>query len=268
MTGRHGRLRPRRLVGAAAFVLGALVALPAAADERNDGAGYRDNTDEVRFDDEFDENEYQVVGRIRTVGIPKFVLDAFWDRHSGNWTGGQANLGYGVEFVWRKVDAFEMSIAGEYANLRMPGDWWLQKGDPNSAAEYTEFELGLASLVFSGYWYWDVTQWFSPYVGGGVGLGLVLGEVTNFDPNTDSACHNELGASGGGGFGGERCFREGGEPDTAQMNREIEDEIWPVAPVVNVTTGARFNIGEHGVAKLEFGFYDYLYAGLSVGGQW
>lgn len=268
MTRRSGRLRSRLLVGVAAFVLALSAAATAAADQRDDETGYRDNTEDVRFEDDTSKNEYQVVGRFRGVGLPGFALDAIWERHSGNWTGGQSNFAYGLEFVWRKVGAFEMSVAAEYANLRMPEDWWLQNGDPTSAAELTRFDLGLASLVFSGYWYWDVAPWFSPYLGGGLGPGIVLGNLTYFDPNNESSCQNDLGSSGGGGFGGDPCFRDGGEPNTDQMTREVEDEIWPVVPVVNLTTGARFNIMEHGVVKLEFGFYDYLYAGISAGGQW
>jgi len=223
-----------------------------------------------------DDNEYQIVGRFRTVGIPNFLLNAFYDQHSANWRNGHSNFGYGMEFVWRKVGAFEMSVAAEYADLSMPADWWRESGKSADKADWVEFDMKLASLVFSGYWYWDVTQWFAPYVGGGLGLAMVLNDVQKYNPTKDRSCRGSLGSSGGAqpgdsgsGFGGEQCFNDDGEPADEQFDSpEIEDRIWPVAPMVNITGGARFNIGDHGVVKLELGFYDYLFAGLSAGAQW
>lgn len=234
-------------------------------------AQYVDNTEDVRVS-EGSENAYQVVGRFRTVGIPNFLLNTFYDRHSANWRDGQKNFAYGLEFVWRKIGAFELSVAAEYANLRMPQAWWKEADKADSAADYVDFDLGLASLVFSGYWYWDVQKWFSPYVGGGLGLGMVLGDVTKYDPEQNSGCRASLEGGGGSGdrFGGDPCYADG-EVDYENDNkfeREIEDDVWPVAPVVNVTGGTRFNIGRNGVVKLEVGFYDYLFAGISAGAQW
>lgn len=222
-----------------------------------------------------DDNEYQIVGRFRTVGVPNFLLNPFYDQHSANWRNGQTNFGYGLEFVWRKVGAFEMTVAAEYADLSMPADFWLESGKASTKADWVEFKLGVASLVFSGYWYWDVTQWFSPYVGGGLGLGMVLGDVTKFNPRRGTPCRGSLGSDGaepgesGSGLAGDQCFDDSGQPDKSQFDDpEIEGRIWPVAPMVNITGGARFNIGDHGVVKLELGFYDYLFAGISAGAQW
>ncbi|MFB6352126.1 MAG: hypothetical protein ABEN55_11745 [Bradymonadaceae bacterium] len=217
------------------------------------------------------DDEFQVVGRFRTVGVPNFLLNAFYDQHSANWSNGQTNFGYGLEFVWRKVGAFEVSVAAEYADLSMPGNFWLESGKAARKADWVEFNLGLASLVFSGYWYWDVTQWFSPYVGGGLGLAMVLGEVTKYNPK--GRCESDVNGAEpgqfGGGFESDSCFDSNGQVDKSQFEApEIEDRLWPVAPMVSVTGGARFNIGDHGVVKLELGFYDYLFAGLSAGAQW
>lgn len=228
----------------------------------------QEQTEDVRIGESSD-NEYQIVGRTRAVGIPNFMLGAFYDQHSANWRDGQTNFGYGLEFVYRKVDAFELSAAVEYADLSMPEDMWLEAGKRDRKADRVQFDMGLASLVFSGYYYWDVTQWFSPYVGGGLGAAMVLGDVTKFDPV--GSCRGGIGTGGapGGGFGGEQCYNDDGSFDDSQFeDGEVEDRIPAVVPMVNVTTGTRFNIGEHGVVKLEFGFYNYLFAGLSAGAQW
>jgi len=232
---------------------------------------YVDDTEDVRFE-EGSENAYQVVGRFRAVGIPNFLLDAFYDRHSANWRDGQTNFAYGVEFLWRKIDAFELSVAAEFANLGMPRDWWIESGKADTAADFVDVDGGLASLVFSGYWYWDVEPWFAPYVGGGLGLGVIVGDVTKFDPRRNSGCRESLSNDprSGSRFGGGPCYREGRVDfrNDEQFEREIEDGVPPVVPVVNATGGARFNIGRNGVVKLEVGFYDYVFAGLSAGAQW
>jgi opacity protein-like surface antigen len=249
-------------LGSLVLVVGLLgMASPVAAQER---------TESVRIDETTD-NVYQIVGRTRAVGIPNFMLGAFYDQHSANWRDGQTNFGYGLEFVYRKVDAFEVSAAVEYADLSMPEDMWLEAGKRADKADRIQFDMGLASLVFSGYYYWDVTQWFSPYVGGGLGAAMVLGDVTKFSPRRESNCRDSIGPGGGpgGGFGSEQCYNDDGSFDDSQFeDGEVEDRIPAVVPMVNVTTGTRFNIGKHGVVKLEFGFYNYLFAGLSAGAQW
>ncbi len=241
--------------------LGAMVPSAAAQGSGNDAP--------VTFEDASDDNDYQIVGRFRTVGVPNFLLGAFYDEHSANWRDGETNFGYGLEFVWRKVGAFEMSAAVEYADLAMPKEMWLEAGKDAEKADLVEFNLGLASLVFSGYYYWDVTHWFAPYVGGGLGAAMVLGDVTKFNPQDD--CRASIGSGGGpgGGFGGEECRNDDGNFDDGEFEPgEVEDRIPTVIPMVNITTGTRFNIGEHGVVKMEFGFYNYLYGGLSAGVQW
>ncbi|MFB6265353.1 MAG: hypothetical protein ABEL76_17270 [Bradymonadaceae bacterium] len=249
--------------------LAVLVALAGVAAPDSASAQYVDETDDMRFEDEFDKNEFHVVGRVRAIGIPNFFLDAAFDKHSAHWRNGQPNFAYGAEFVWRKAGAFELSVAAEYADLGMPSDWWLEKGENDRAADYIDFDLGMASLVFSGYWFWDVNHWFSPYVGGGLGLGVLFNNVERFEPKPRSNCKRNLGEPGGG-FGGDACFSGGQNPRKSDefQKPDPEDDIWPVAPVINITGGARFNIKEHGVIKVEVGFYDYVFAGISGGARW
>lgn len=246
------------LAALAAWLLVGLAPAPASAQ-------YVDTKDDERFEDEFDDNEYHVVGRVRTVGIFNPLLGIGFDRHAANWTDGP-NLSYGLEFVWRKVDAFELSIAAEYADLSMPSEFWLEDGDPNSAADHVDFPLSMASLTFSGYWYWPVSDVFQPYVGGGLGLGVTLGDVMKYNPADGTMCNQQVS---GGNFEAPSCFNDNGARiDSQFQSGEAEDRIWPVVPVVNATAGARFNIHRNGIVKLEFGFYDYLYAGLSAGARW
>ncbi|QDG52480.1 hypothetical protein FIV42_17570 [Persicimonas caeni] len=246
-----------------AVLAAVMVATPSDA-----SAQYVDRDDEVRFDEEFDKNEYLVAPRMRAIVVPDFMLDIWYDEHASHWDG-QANMAYGLEFVWRKVDAFEMSTAIEYADLSMPSGFWKESGDNPAEADFTEVDMQLLSAVVSGYWYWDVQEWFAPYVGGGVGAGIVLGDIVRYDPVDGSTCQGELG--GANGYAPNSCFGDDGQPDPSQIDqnsRKVEDDVPAVIPMINLTGGMRFNIGKYGVAKLEVGFYDYFFAGASLGAQW
>lgn len=235
---------------------------------REASAQYVDRDDNVRFDDEFDQNEFLVAPRIRAILVPDWMLDIWYDHHESQWDG-KSNLAYGLEFVWRKVDAYEISTAIEYADLSMPSGFWQESGDSPSQSDYTEVDLKLLSAVVSGYWYWDVQKWFSPYVGGGIGVGVPIGDIVRYDPVAGSSCESGLGGSSG--FAPNSCFKDNGDPDPSAIDlssRNVEDSVPVAVPVINLSGGARFNIGKYGVAKLELGFYDYFFVGLSAGGQW
>ena len=243
------------------LVAAIVVALPSVA-----AAQHGDVSDEVRFEEELNPNEFMFTFHTRAVKIPDFMLGIFFDEHASNWSDGQRNLSYGGEFVWRRGNDFELGMALDYADLSMPEAFWKEDGEAAASADWTEIDIQVFSVVFSAYWFWDVQPWLTPFLGGGIGPGFVLGEVGRFEPRSDSDCERGLG--GGESFAPETCFGEGGEPDEDQFNdRQIEDGVPSVVPMVNLTAGVRFNIANYGVLKLETGIYPYLFAGVGVGAQ-
>ncbi len=225
-------------------------------------AQYVDPDHNVRFKSE--KNQFLVAPRIRAITVPGWLLDFWYQHHASHWDG-RSNLAYGLEFVWRKVGDYEVSTALDYADLSMPSGLWQESGSNPASPDFTEVNLKLLSLVVSGYWYWDVQKWFSPYVGGGIGAGLVMGDIVRYDPVGGSGCTLS------NGFAPNQCFGPNGDPNPDAVDlssRRVEGSIPPVVPVINLSGGMRFNIGKYGVAKLEVGFYDYFFAGLSLGGQW
>ena len=248
-------------------VVGAVLLLPSLASGQ-----HGDVSDEVRFQDELNPNEFMITGRVRAVRIPDFALNIFWDEHASHWSEGQRNMSYGGEFVWRRGNDFELGVAFDYADLSMPGAFWKEDGENAGAAEYTEIDMQIYSIVFSAYWFWDVQPWFTPYLGGGIGPGFIGGDVVRYDPQPNSACESGLG--GDEYFAPrEECFVDGdpnaGPRDDAidESSRDVEDEVPPVVPMINLTAGLRFNIADYGVLKLETGIYPYLFAGLGFGAQ-
>jgi hypothetical protein len=122
----------------AAFVLvGWIVALPTSS-RANDLA----SNIEYQRDD-----ESQIVGRVRVVGVPNVALGAMYDYHASSWQDGEPSLAYGVEFLWRKVDAFELSAALEYADLGMTGSYWKRSDAKAIGSDWVEFDLAMASAA-------------------------------------------------------------------------------------------------------------------------
>lgn len=226
-----------------------------------------DGDNQISFDIE-KKNEFYIAPRMRAIIVPDWLLGQFYDEHASHWDDGP-NFAYGLEFVWRKIGAYEISTAIEYADLSMPNKFWLENGDPANKADYTEVDLQLLSVVVSGYWYWDAQEWLSPYVGGGIGAGIVMGDIVRYDAKSGSSCEASLGGSDG--FASNDCFGPDGEPNPDAIDiasRKVEDSVPPVIPVINITGGLRFNMGEYAIAKIEVGFYDYFFGGVSLGGQW
>lgn len=247
-----------RSVVAAAFL--AMVLLPAVASAQHGVS------DQVRFEEDLDRNEFMVTARARAVMVPDFLLGIWFDEHGSHWSDGHYNMSYGGEFVWRRGTDFELGLGIDHADLTMADAFWLEAGDDAQGADWTEVDMRILSFVFSAYWFWDVEPWFTPYFGGGVGLGMVLGDVVRYEPRDGTACRSNLGDDVR--FAPAECFTADGEPDENQFeDPEPEEEIWPAYPMIHLSGGMRFNIHDHGVVKLEAGVYPYLFAGLQLGGQ-
>lgn len=234
-----------------------LLASPAAF------AQYIDHDDRARFESELAQDEFMAVARFRAIMVPPFALGLFFDEHANNWENGNTNFAYGVEFSWRRSTDFEIGLAIDYADLSMAGQFWLASDDPPEDADWTVVDASLLSVVISSYWFWNINEWFTPYVGGGIGPGFIIGDVLKYNPRVGSPCRQS------GVFNPPGCLDENGQPDlAAHFDPAEKEDIPPILPVINVVGGARFNIQKHGVLKLELGFQNYLFAGISAGGQW
>jgi opacity protein-like surface antigen len=225
-------------------------------------AQYVDRDDEARFESELNKDEFMMVARFRAITVPGFMLGLFFDEHANNWDD-QANFAYGAEFSWRRDEDFEIGFALDYADLTMPSQFWLSSGDQPEDGDWTVVDAKLMSLVITSYWFWNPKPWLSPYVGGGIGAGLMLGDVLKYNPKPGSPCRQP------GVLGPPSCYSQNGEPDlAADFDAPVKEDIPPVIPVINIVGGVRFNIKKHGVIKLELGFQDYAFAGIAAGGQW
>lgn len=253
-----------RIPGFLATLL-ALATLPAFASAQS-----RDDlTESVRSEDARTPNAFMLTARMRAVAFPDLFLGLFFDEHASHWSRGQRNFSYGGEFVWRRGLDLELGLAIDYADLTMPEDFWLEAGDGAQSADWTEIDMQLLSVVFSAYWFWNVQPWLTPYLGGGIGPGFLLGDVVRYEPNRQSGCYSDLGYGNGDlGFTDPNCLRPDGQPSENAVdydNPNIDDRIPSVVPIIHLSAGLRFNLDDYAVLKLEAGFYTYLFAGASLG---
>ncbi len=224
-------------------------------------AQYVDQKDPMRFESESKKTEWSVSGHFRFITLPDFILGAIYDEHSSSWSDGP-NLAYGGGFIFRKKDNYELAFIVDYADLRMEQGLWRESGDDNIETYWTDFDLQILSFVIASYFIWDVNEWFSPYVGGGIGPGFTLGAITKYQVNQTGTCYTQ------GQYAPDGCVTDG-EADLAGGFQEAEEEDIPfVIPVLNAAGGARFTIEKHASVKLELGFNNYFYAGINLGGQW
>ena len=215
--------------------------------------------------------QFEATFRVRAIHVPSFVLDTWFDQHANTWDEG-ANMSYGAEIAWRNLaSGYQLGLAVDWADLSMQGAFWKEEGEPDSAAKYTEVDMQVLSLTLSSAWYFDVLPWFSPYVGAGIGAGLVLGDIVKFRARQGSACRQQVSQNPDGTLRPPDCFDADGNPREDQINfddPENEEDFLPVLPMVQAMAGARFNIEHYGVLKVELGIHDYVYAALSFGVQW
>ncbi|MEM1008670.1 MAG: hypothetical protein AAGJ35_06655, partial [Myxococcota bacterium] len=116
--------------------------------------------------------------------IPEwFLTGLFFDEGVG-----VINGGFSVEFILRATDTFEYGFGVGWYNLRFAEGLdkdgqpiphiFLNKGNPPSEREFVENELSYIALDVRFIKHFPLHKHMSFFVGGGIGLGIVLGYLT------------------------------------------------------------------------------------------
>lgn len=186
--------------------------------------------------------------RLRRVHIPKGLIELFVDTAPA----GAAHTGIGADFVRRK-GSFEFNVGFEWESLSIEDGVWIDKGDtiPADEADFLEFDgFGWVTFDASFVWSTPVHEKVRIRYGAGVGLGIVLGEILR----TDYACTSSDVDS---------CTLRTNPP--AENNKEPEDDIPPVFPVINVLAGVQIRPVPNMAINLEAGLRTAPYFGTTIG---
>jgi hypothetical protein len=258
----------RRLVMAtfiAALATGLAVAAPPLRAEANVGVGVPAPADVV--------TRYGVGVRMpRWVSVPGWLLDLFTEENEPLST----FKSFGVEFFGRR-DNYDIVVGLTYQNMSPPDGNWLGKNrDATFDTDLVQMRsLALLGLDASIFYRQPFTRNVGAHWGAGLGLAKVLGQVlrtsnancTAANAGNERACRPRFCPPQG-------CTEEmlkaseSGTDGGPDFPARFQDPDIPGAfPILHINVGLDFRLPEEAPgleARLETGFYDGFFAGMSL----
>ncbi len=178
----------------------------------------------------------------RWVSIPDFALSPFFQTFQPY---DNIAVGLGVEFG--TANDYLWVVELDWTPLIPKSGNWLADGDQPDDANYAESGLHMISIDVTYREFVPFTSNFAWFIGGGLGVGVLTGDVelsevlpTCTEPVEDCA-----------------HWRESTTEPLALPTR--------VVPILHLTTGFQLLLGDSVTLRLETGFRDVFFAGLSVG---
>lgn len=218
------------------------------------------------------EHKFGIGLHIRAMFIHPWLLGLFFDQSTP-----LNSMGFGGEFIYRRgtLDIIGSIDFGFYS----PKDGnFLENGkNPATEVDYISFD-GLNVLAFSVHFikHHEILPWMSFIWGGGVGIGIVLGNI--FRVSAGKGCDSETAGDES------RCMpnsptwdpkspgrwlndpaNQGKESDDGPNTpkRWKEDGVWPVVPIVHLLVGLDFKISDQFGVRIDGGFRNAFYVGAT-----
>jgi hypothetical protein len=135
--------------------------------------------------DAADEVQYGLGVRLRSVWVPKSILQLFVERAAG----GARNNGLGVDLTRRRGTS-ELQLGVEYEHINVGQGVWINKGDDVSAGDEADYVLGphdsghqfgWLTIEFTFLNHAEITSWLAFRYGGGIGVGILRGEIDHYN---------------------------------------------------------------------------------------
>jgi hypothetical protein len=204
---------------------------------------------------------YETNFRARYLSVPNSILDIWFfnnDADGANPYPRPKVRAYtaGAEFVLKK-DPANWTIYFEYMGNLMAEGYW---DDVDKPVDPTDGDWvrpdGLGMLVLGSNYGHEIhaTPWWSFVFGGGLGLGVLLGDLTTWGPGASVNNQND------------GCFTT--SPAYIRKDNCAEDgtkRIPKVLPVVDMTVSSRFHFGDQANLRVDLGLHNMLYIGTAFG---
>lgn len=214
------------------------------------------------------EVEYGVGVRLRTVFVPKPILELFVTRAAG----GAQNYGIGLDLS-RRRGTTELQLGFEYEHINVGQGVWINSGDNVAMGDEADYVLGPDSTSGSGKqfgWFTvefsfvnhaEITPWMSFRYGAGLGIGVLLGELDHYNIICAAGATNAAPEPGcvAPRFGGTGMYSE----PTPGQPTPVKYDLPPVFPVVNAIIGLQFKPLEKMTINLEGGIRTMPFVGVS-----
>jgi hypothetical protein len=212
--------------------------------------------------DSADDIEYGVGLRLRSVWVPKAILELFIQRAEG-----AQNIGYGVDLT-RRRGTTELQLGFEYERVNVGEGVWINKNDNVATGDEADYVLSPKHSGHQLAWFTveltfinhaELNKMFSVRYGGGLGIGVILGELDHYN----IVCNGATNASPEPGcvptrFGGTADYSTdpGGETQVAY-------NLPPVFPVVNAILGLEIKPTDKLTINIEGGIRTLPFFGIS-----
>jgi hypothetical protein len=208
------------------------------------------------------EVEYGVGVRLRSVWVPRSVLELFVDRAAD----GAQNFGFGLELT-RRRGTTELQLGFEYEHVTVGEGVWINKGDNVARGDEADYvlsprasghELGWFTLELSFMNHAEINHMFAVRYGGGLGVGIVIGELDHYNVVCAAGATNDEPEPGclPMRFQGPAQYTEGTETVVAY-------DLPPVFPVVNAILGLQIRPNDKTTINIEGGIRTLPFVGVS-----
>lgn len=212
-------------------------------------------------------NKMEVGVRGRYLTLPDGIMDIPYENHYADDYPDRPRIAaysLGLEFVLDAGSANGIFYV-EYVGSLLEEGYWDDRDDKDDFEDGSWIrpnQLGMIGLGANYMAEFPVVNWFSIMVGGGLGIGIVTGNIEQWYVNdgehavTDEDC----------GVGTPAYLRAASPEDGGEGCPADEDlAIPPVLPFVDINLALKFNINERAAIRLEGGLHDLLYGGAAVG---
>ncbi len=210
--------------------------------------------------------------RLRSVYVITPILGLFVDRNPG----GSQNYGFGVDLVRKKGDN-EAQFGIEYEHVNAAPGVWINKGDtvPQDVADYilspddAGHQFGWLTLEASYFFHKPFNKYVSLRYGGGIGLGIVTGELDYYKVQCAAGATNSNPEPGcvPARFNGTAQYTDinGNVLPSQNDPGPFKYNTPPVFPVLNAIIGVQIHPTDKAYINIEGGLRTLFFFGLSAG---
>lgn len=201
--------------------------------------------------------------RGRYLAVPNGIIDSFVFPHKDDGYPDRPSIwgaSGGLEFVIRNNNANGIFYV-EYVFSGIKEGYWddvEEPGNYDDGSWLAPERLGMVVLGADGAYEIRMKPWFSFMFGGGLGVGILTGQMTEWEPGEDGSGESDNTDPSCGPT----------EPAYTRKDHCVDDGVFtlpPAVPVLDIFLAFRFHISDRATIRLEGGFHDMLYSGMSVG---
>ncbi|MFO0749396.1 MAG: hypothetical protein U1F43_27575 [Myxococcota bacterium] len=183
-----------------------------------------------------------VIAHARWITIPGAIFGAFFDHHES-----LSNASAGIAVELGPVEKEVWAVEFDWSAFAPTAGNWLAVTKAPAEATYADGGLHMISLDVNYRRQIQFGDRFRIFFGAGLGLGVLLGDIHLAE--VLPTCEEPV----------EKC------PHWPNATHREADLPTRVVPIVHLTTGAEVDIGAGLTLRVQGGFRDALYLGLSVG---